>query len=53
MRERPPQPDGAQVLLALLCEQMHERLQRGGSCRARRLRDRRVLPTHCEGRRAR
>jgi hypothetical protein len=31
MRERQPQRDEAQLLLTLLCEQMHERLQRDGA----------------------
>ena len=31
VRERQPQPDEAQALLALLCEQLHERLQRDGT----------------------
>jgi len=31
VRERQPQPDEVQALLALLCEQLHERLQRDGT----------------------
>jgi hypothetical protein len=31
MREHEPQRDEAQVLLALLCEQLHDRLQRDGT----------------------
>jgi hypothetical protein len=31
VRERQPQPDEAQALLALLCEQLHERLQQDGT----------------------
>ena len=31
MRERQPQPDEVQQLLALLCEQLHERLQQDGT----------------------
>ena len=30
-RDRQPQPDEAQALLALLCEQLHEGLQRDGT----------------------
>jgi hypothetical protein len=31
VRDRQPQPDEAQLLLALLCEQLHERLERDGT----------------------
>ena len=31
VRERQPQPDEVQALLALLCEQLHERLQQDGT----------------------
>ena len=31
VRDRQPQRDEAQALLALLCEQLHERLQRDGT----------------------
>jgi hypothetical protein len=31
MRERQPQPDEAQLLLAALCEQLHERLEQTGT----------------------
>ena len=31
VRERQPQPDEAQALLALLCERLHERLQQDGT----------------------
>ena len=35
-RDRQPQPDEAQALLALLCEQMHERLPAGRHAAAHR-----------------
>ena len=31
MRERQPQPDEVQALLAALCEQLHDRLQQDGT----------------------